>query len=716
MTTELTKLDGPRPGTHVSMDQESPSQPAISPESPSSGFSSKKGFLARLGLLHVRTRFVALLYVMVLAMVMLQRLIVWRVHAAQFESIPSSELANAFLVGLRFDVVVAGMAVLPLFPILFLAMPRLIERRAFKAIVTTYGGAAITLLAVILAADYFFFEEFLERLDERVFTYTHGAGNEYVLQTVWAAFPVIPVLALCLATGLAGAWLLRRFGFNDDYNRGPVWQAVVWPALMAALVALGVRGTLRSHAINSGPAYFSPTALTAQLTLNGAFTLRQAAANYFLEPRSVDKLYRLLDPETASRILRDHVWQRYDRPVAEPVNVLHRRSETGRPRRDFNVVLVAMESIGAAAVGPLGGDERLMPNFNRLADEGLFFEQCYSVGHRTQRGIAGIVSSYPDLPNESVTTDDRTTNRFSTLARILNDRGYASMFIYGGPALRDHRQTFLGSNGFNRLICENDLPVRTFHTFLGYSDGDLFQSAHEVFESQPRDKPFFALLLTLSYHTPFKVPEFQAADAWDPDEPGQPSAAEARAIQYTDHAIGEFMRQARKSSYYDRTIFVFVADHPGGFTQRGEAMDEFQIPWLILGPREIIGDPRRITRVCSQMDVAPTLLGLLGGEYEHCFFGSDVFQRDPEADSAFILSGQEELFLIGPDGYGLEVPPHRRTDFPFRIDGRRLVFLDPGVMSADRRMRLRRRSIATIQVAARLFRTRKYHTGIEDAR
>jgi len=661
---------------------------------------SPRRFAARLGLLHARTRLPALLFAGVIAVSTLQRLALFLLFDERLAGVDAAGAVRALLVGLRFDVVVAGMVILPLFPVMFLAPPMLIRRRGFKWAIGGLCGLLLAAVAFLLVADGFYFQEFGERLNHQVFQYLGKGENEYILWIIWRQYPVLPVLAGVLALAGLSAWAFVRWGFNDAYNVGPLWQAIVWPTVFGLLVGLGIRGTISSHAINTGPAYFSNSLTLSQVTLNGLFTLRQALVADLQKQVDLDRLYPTLNPAEADRRARRMMRGPRDTPVADAVNPLHRLTAARRPRRDLNVVMVVLESMHWAYVGHLGGEADLTPNLDAIAARGVHATQAMSVGDRTQRGFAGIVAGFPDLPVASATTRNEVAGSFLTLPRLLKQRGYQTLFIYGGPAHRDHRQTFLASNGVDRFVVESDLPVRTFRTKLGYNDDDLFQSMIHVLNDLPDDRPFFALSLTLTFHRPYEFPGSHETGA----ETGL--KREMAAVRFTDRALGRFMENARRQPWFEDTLFVFVADHGGGALEhpRGPGMN--RVPLIFYGPGIDGLEPRAIDRIASQMDIPPTVMGLLGGDYRHCFFGRDLL--DPKVDSglAYFISNSSELWLYHGPGRATYVPPHGAEPLLQHFDpitGKRA-----GAAPADPEHV--KDAVAVVQVAHRLFKRERFNT------
>ena len=302
------------------------------------------------------------------------------------------------------------------------------------------------------------------------------------------------------------------------------------------------------------------------------------------------------------------------------------------PGERLNVVLVVMESFTGRLVGALGGSPALSPRFDALARDGLLLANCYATGERTIQGLEAVVASFPSLPGVSVVRRPEARFGFDTLASVLKQRGYRTYFFYGGDASFDQMRGFFLGNGVDRVVEQGDFHDPNFRGEWGVSDEDLLRRAHREFERlSDRGERFFAVLLTVSLHSPWEYPPGRI----EPLPPGSRvpegfELAELNNFLYADWAIGDFMERAGRSRYADDTLFVLVADH--GVHLRGRTVlpsEEYRVPVLFYSPERI--PPRRIERVTSQLDVAPTVMGLLGGSYESRFFGTDVL-ADPTGE------------------------------------------------------------------------------------
>ncbi len=649
------------------------------------------------GLMHPRVRVAAMLVAMVMGVLSLERLAILLAMPERFDAVGAGSLLRGFLTGLRFDAVIACILVAPALVGLLPAPPGLLAKRGFQWVLSAYGGLAVALVFLACVADFFFFQEFGHRLDHKVLTYS---GYDYVRLIIVDQFPLVPAVAATVVVFLVGMAGIRRFGFGRERPGGSLLDGFLWSGLIVCLVGLGIRGSVGRKAINSGPAYFSSSPALAQLALNGCFTLREAIITLAWRTAAPAEYYEVPPDDEAFRIARRTVAGTHDRFVDDPQNPLRRVTVTGRPRQDHNVVVVILEGFGWRYIGALGGVPGLTPNLDELAEHGILMDRCFAVGGRTTRGVCGIVSGFPDLLGDSVSTRSTTVGSFLTLGSVLGRRGYQTLFVYGGQPHYDHRQSFLVSNGYDRFISGAELPSRTFRTHMGWCDGDLFRSTDAILRET--DKPFLATLLTLSFHRPYEIPpgEFDGGEAANDLQ-----AKQRNVVRYVDWAVGRFIDEARTASYFDNTLFVFVADSPGGYLSPEQRPEDFRVPFLIYAPGILGMQGQRISTVCSQTDVAPTILSLLGGSYEHCFFGSDVLQRDPPDGFALIQAGHNLLYFVDGQGRVEILMPFARQAHLFQMeapDG--LVPIE----AAEQNRALRRKATGILQAAYLLYQRGAY--------
>jgi phosphoglycerol transferase MdoB-like AlkP superfamily enzyme len=339
---------------------------------------------------------------------------------------------------------------------------------------------------------------------------------------------------------------------------------------------------------------------------------------------------------------------------------VERRIAPGRPERRLNVVLVSVESLGAEFLGAYGNPHGLTPNLDRLAGESLWFSSVYATGNRTVRGLEALALALPPSPGQSIVRRPNNDMLFS-LGSVFEDKGYAVLFAYGGYGYFDNMNAFFDANDY-RVVDRRAIPAERvkFENVWGVADEHLFEQVIDEIDREHAGKgrPFFVHVMTTSNHRPYTYP---AGRIEIPSGSGRDGA-----VQYSDYAIGRFLEQARQRPWFDDTLFVITADH--GANARGTMripIDKYLIPVFVYSPRHVA--PARVERLMSQIDIAPTVLGLLDFDYYSKFFGRDVLASPQQSDRAFVANYQALGYLRG-DRLAL-LYPKRKVEV-FRVDGR----------------------------------------------
>ena len=657
-----------------------------------------------------RFRVPVIFMVAVMVLLSLERVAILIAMSERFADVTVMDFIRSFMVGWRFDLVICCMVTVPL--VFVAAAPtKLLLNRGYQYIVAGYCSLVLSLMFFLCIIDFFFFGQFGERLNHKAFVYLE---YDYIYRIIWDEYPVIGAFVLMFALLGVMLWVMKRLAFIGSYRLNkraeppqpvlsPSWRKVAgWVAFLVVLMAVCIRGSFGPKTLNTGPAYFTSSVPLAQLTLNGLYTLRESIISVVFRHKDLADYFDLLPSDQATTITLNRLRRDNDEFVNDPANPLRRITHTGREQKDYNVVLVIMESLSWHYISEMGGEKNLTPNLDAIIADGVLMDRCFAVGGRTTRGFSGIVSGYPDLPGKSVTTRIESEGNFLTLGTVLRRRDYETMFIYAGQPYDDHHQSFLGSNGYSRQVFPDQFTSLSFRTHLGYCDGDLFDQANREFVAM-QGRPFFATLMTLSFHKDYHVPP----DTITLTDADVENRVQKDCIRYADWAIGQFIQNARKEKYFEKTIFVFVADHMGGYREHPNTPASFRVPFIIYAPTII--SPRRVSTICSQMDIAGTIMSLLGGDYEHCFFGSNVLDLPPEDGRAFIYFGSQ---LVWIDGNGDIVT------IPFNSSPRLFKYVPPGSVQPQevtdpntraRRDELARQVIAMIQTAQKLAQSGSYN-------
>ena len=550
-------------------------------------------------------------------------------------------LLEGFGNGLRFDLRLLVYICVPL----SLAV---LSRRAMAArkLQRLWLAACASLVILLGMVELNFYQEFHQRLNSLVFQYL-AEDPATVLSMLWHGFPVLKLLSvwggLTLLWSLLFGWLDRRCrpraGLPSKRPAAPMQLSWHWrSATLVALVLISVvaaRGTLRQGPpLRWGDAFTTDSVFINQLGLNPALTLYEAAKNRYSDHR--DNAWKAVLPEDEALAVTRELLLTGNDQLADPelaaVRRDYRAPEAGRlPVR--NVVVILMESFAGRYVGALGSRDGITPNFDRLAAEGLLFERFFANGTHTHQGMFASMACFPNLPGfEYLMQSPEGGNRFSGLPQLLSARAFNDVYVYNGDFAWDNQLGFFGNQGMTRFVGRNDYidPVVADPTW-GVSDQDMFDRAVQELGALAPDEPFYALLQTLSNHTPYALPDPLPVPAVS----GHGSQdAHLTAMRYSDWALGRFFEQAKRQPWYQDTLFVVVGDHGFGAPEQLTEMDlfRFHVPLLLIAPgvTEQFGSRREV--VGTQVDVVPTIMGRLGGEVRHQCWGRDLLaldERDP---------------------------------------------------------------------------------------
>lgn len=568
-----------------------------------------------------------------------------------------SEVLRGFAIGLRFDLIVTSVLAMPLLAgFLWPASTRL--RKGLIAWLAVTSSLSVFLCITELD----FYREFHQRLNSLVFEYI-SQDPATVFSMLWNGFPLFRYLLLWLLL----SWLLYRLwgwldrlscavlGWLSSRRQASLWLRTSVCVLVLLALLLGARGTLRQGPpLRWGDAFHGPNLFANHLALNGVFTLYKAVhAGNGKTDRSL--WLNAMAEEQATAITRTLLLTSTDTPITDPELVLL-RTHTGNgrmaapDRRKPNVVVILMESFSGAYTGVLGSGLGITPAFDHLAEQGLLFTRFFSNGTHTHQGMFATLACFPNLPgHEYLMQQPEGLHRFSGLPLLLSREGYQDVYVYNGSFSWDNQEGFFRNQGMTRFIGREDFVAPVFvNPTWGVSDQDMFDRAAAELEKLPTDKPFLAVLQTLSNHTPYALPDPLPV----PVVSGQGVLDEhLTAMRYADWALGRFFKRVERAPWFADTIFVVLGDHGFGTSNQLTDIDllRFWVPLLIIGPgvRETYGPV--IDRVATQNDVTPTIMGLIGEPFTHQCWGRDVLSV---RDSGFALikpSGNDEIvaFLEG---------------------------------------------------------------------
>lgn len=545
------------------------------------------------------------------------------------------QATQLFLTGLQFDLLVALCFITPqLTHLTFLPGKSLITKSSRLLLELTWL-VAFLFLPFLVIAEYVFFEEFQSRLNYLAFEYI--VYPREVCCNIWESYPVLELLVLVSAMG-TGLFVLLRKRFHAQIESPLPFRRRIgfFTAVLAGIAVLWSVTSADSRQI-------SRDRVVNECSWNGLYSFVYYSWTCRFD---YNKNYLTLENSEVDQRVRQQVIDQSDILVKNSKNPVDRLIMSGKPSQDYNVVLILEESLGSDFVGQLGDQRGLTPHFDALCAQGLLFENVYATGNRTARALEAVLTSMPPIPTESILKRDHS-DRVFTLAHVLAERGYERLFMTGGRGLFDGVRSFMQANGFNHFIEQSDIQDPIFANAWGVSDEDLFRKAlGELDQLHQSGRPFFATILTVSNHRPYTYPQGRIPET---------EQTRQNAVKYADWALGYFFREAQKLPFYQNTIFVVMGDH--GARVSGSQlfpMSSYRIPLLLIQPEEQEQRRRCSTLGCS-LDVAPTIMGRLGGEYRSVFYGYDILKTNRKNGRAImqhnhdvaLLNSEDQMLVLG---------------------------------------------------------------------
>ena len=386
--------------------------------------------------------------------------------------------------------------------------------------------------------------------------------------------------------------------------------------VLLPITFLSIRGGLTLIPVNEASAAYSKDNRLNNIALNPIWYLGN---NIYRTGLQKGNPYEFMDDEQAKLITQSILT---DTLLPKSNGFI----QVSRP----NLVLIILESWTADLIEPLGGEKEVTPFFNELCKEGLLFTNVYSSGFRTDQGLTSILSGFPALPNKSIIKFIDKTASLPSIGTVLKSNGYETRFQYGGELGFANMNNYLLQSGFENRISIDDFETHQKNSKWGAHDEHVLNRAlDEIGKSK---KPFFNVILTLSSHEPFESPIATPFKDHNESEKFKGSA------WYTDKCLSDFFENAKKTDWYENTLFVLVADHGHRLPRNRDFMDPAarRIPLLLFGP--VLQDTlagKRINKIVAQHDLPATLLWMLQNDNSKFTWSKNMF-GNPTDGFAFI--------------------------------------------------------------------------------
>ncbi len=563
-------------------------------------------------------------------------------------------LIFTFLIGFLFDIGTVSFFALP-YALYLLLFPKRFSGSLVDKLFT-YFAYSLGLIIFLFSffAEITFWEEFKRRFNFIAVDYLIYTNE--VVKNINESYPIPLLLSIIIIAFLVLFYITKkRHAFKETFNSKSSFKEKLVPTIIIGFIVV----IFSAFVLNQDSEQFE-NRYNNELSKTGIYSFFAAFRNNELP---YVKFYKTIDEENAFNYVKKELTSKGDQlNHPDQKRILRKVTNTdslNTPQKP-NVIFICIESLSGDFLNSLGSDLNITPHLDSLANNGLFFNNLFATGTRTVRGMEAITLSIPPTPGRSIVKRKNNQNLF-TIGEIFKKEGYERNFFYGGDGYFDNMNTYFGGNGFNIIdrgrgfLLDNSITTKRtnieddeviFENAWGVCDEDIYNKVlKEADKTFNEGKPFFDFIMTTSNHRPYTYPENRI------DIPS--GTGRNGAVKYTDYAIGDFLKKAKTKPWFDNTVFVIMSDHCASSAGRWELdVQNYHIPAIVFNTKNVL--PQKVDKLCSQIDLFPTIFGLLHWDYTSNLFGEDILKMKPEDERAFIgnyrklgLLKGEKLMILG---------------------------------------------------------------------
>ncbi|MEO6455618.1 MAG: sulfatase-like hydrolase/transferase [Ginsengibacter sp.] len=560
-------------------------------------------------------------------------------------------LLPSFLLGFQYDVKWIAFILLPIGVLSVYHKLSPFYSRITKNLWAYYLGISTFIVLLFFGADFATFSYNHTRINASVLNFSEDFKISYKM--IWQTYPIVWIfLGLMLSAGLLVKLFKKIHSTTLKKNRHQKNTIYYrrWHACTIIFLAWSVYGIFSITPLKWGQAFKFNDNFKSYLALNplqnffSTLSLRTPLSKGKMPEKDFPLMAGFLGLDSTNRISA-----KYERIIAPDTNSIKTRP---------NVVLVVGESFSMYKSSMSGNPLNSTPYFNKLTSEGIFFERCFSATFGTARGIFALITGIPDVELSKFATRNPQAINQHTIINSFKD--YSKLYFLGGSSSFNNFTGLIKNIDGVKIFQEGSYKSPQLNVW-GISDKNLFLEANDELKKQ--STPFFAIIQTSDNHRPFTIPE-EDKDFEKRVFPsdtikkyGFESLAEFQSFCYTDYCFKKFIEASRQQSYFNNTIFVFIGDHglEGNATEMyplvwtSARLSAEHVPLLFYAPGLL--KPQLRKEVVSQIDVLPTIGGIIHQPYVNTTLGRDILHTKNKFNAAFIIHHDEGNIGVVTDKY-----------------------------------------------------------------
>ena len=545
---------------------------------------------------------------------------------SQINNGTSSEISKAFNLGIRFDIKLATLIILPLAILIFIVRNRFFSSKIFKLINTVYLTITYIVVTLFYVFDFGYYDYLEKRLDATSLRFLDNL--DISTQVLFESYPVYKGLILLLILSFLfyklAQFIYRKYTTSNlQFSKKKNAFFIITSFL---LLAFGVYNSITHYPLRWSQAFFSKNNQINQFALNPVL--------YFFD--SFKFRSKTFDIEKTKQF-----YPTIARELNLPKDTLlfeRKFIKNDTITKQPNVVIVMLESLGVVPMSYFGNTLPTTPKMDSIIKKSARFTNFYIPREGTAPSVFASITGLPDVEDKSTAS----RNPLIINQRIIFDqfKGYEKLYFLGGSAnWANIRGVFQSNIKKLKIFEEGSYKTEKRADVWGIDDYELFKESDKILtELHQEKKPFIAYIQTATNHMPFTVPDKK--ESFRPLKEGEISEeklAEAgfdgidrlNALRYLDFNVDVFLKRAQKAGYFENTIFLFFGDHNTAMEKVDKYTKEFDldievhhVPFFIHAPNFV--SPKEINSYTKIVDIVPTAASLANINYTNYTLGSNI--------------------------------------------------------------------------------------------
>jgi phosphoglycerol transferase MdoB-like AlkP superfamily enzyme len=425
---------------------------------------------------------------------------------------------------------------------------------------------------------------------------------------------VVLLLLFFLLLYFAGLKAYNKLISNSlKANSGSSFRFGLAGLLIAGLLIIPARGGIGIAPINLGSAYFH----TNRFANHSAVNVIWNCVYSIVEKKGASTSHQYMEDTKAVALFQTFY----------PNDSSHVQAV----KKGSNLILIILESFSNKIIGELGGESGITPEIDTICRNSLVFRNFFASGDRSEKGMLCIFSGYPSQPTTSIINYPNKTQNLPYLKSPFHKKGYYTAFYYGGDLNFANFRSYFTNPSEDRLVTLNDFPQKFKSEKWGVPDEILFNRM--LTDIDTITVPFFVSCFTLSSHEPYDIPMTPVFLT------NNRSDLSKNAFYYTDKCLGNFIKNARKSKWWENTLIIIIADHgsryPGNTPNHVPA--KYNIPMIWTGGALTIPDTTIFT-YASQTDLSRTILNQYDLPVKDYPFSKDILGKNSKSFAMYFFN------------------------------------------------------------------------------